>query len=183
MNIEYIGKGVDVSEDLKSITEHRFKTFERHIKELGEGEVDVVVTFNVEKHRQRHRVDIDVYLKTPGGGALHAWEESNDTYMSLEFVLDDIDRQLHRLKDRRLEVRREIAREKAKNRIEEPPAEESPGFITEEKLTIAKPLSVEEALMVLQEQDRFFLVFRNKESGTLNVIYRKKAGNYGLIVP
>ena len=183
MNIEFIGKGIDISEDLKSITEHRFETFERHIKELGEGEVEVVVTFNVESHRQRHRVDIDVYLKTPGGGALHAWEESNDTYMSLEFVLDDIDRQLHRLKDRRLEVRREIAREKAKNRVGETRATEPSGLITEEKLSIAKPLSVEEALMVLQEQDRFFLVFRNEETGTLNVIYRKKTGNYGLITP
>lgn len=183
MNIEFIGKGIDISEDLKSITEHRFETFERHIKELGEGEVEVVVTFNVEKHRDRHRVDIDVYLKTPGGGALHAWEESNDTYMSLEFVLDDIDRQLHRLKDRRLEVRKEIAREKAKNRVEEMPAAGAPGLVTVEKLTIAKPLTIEEALMILQEEDRFFLVFRNEDSGSINVIYRKKTGKYGLITP
>ena len=183
MNIEFIGKGIKISEDLKSLTEHRFSTFERHIKELGEGEVEVVVTFNFEKHRQRHRVDIDVYLKTPGGGTLHAWEESNNTYMSLEFVLDDIDRQLHRLKDRRLEVRKEIAREKAKNRSAETPPVAASGLIAEEKLSIAKPLSVEEALMILQDEDRFFFPFRNEETGSLNVIYRKKTGKYGLISP
>ncbi len=182
MNIEYIGKGIDISEDLKSVTEHRFAAFERHIKEVGEGEIEAVVTFTVEKHRERHRVDIDVYLKTPGGGALHAWEESNDTYKSLEFVLDDIDRQLHRLKERRLEVRKEIAREKAKTRIEEIAAEEAK-LVTEERLSIAKPLNVEEALMILQDEDRFFLVFRNEGTGNLNVIYRKKNGKYGLISP
>lgn len=180
MKIEFIGKGIEVSEDMKSITEHRLSTFERHLKEMGEGEVEAVVTFNVEKHRERHRVDIDVYLKTPGGGALHAWEESNDIFMSLEFTLDDIDKQLNRLRDRRIEVRKEIAREKAKHRNEEPAVPEDK-LITEEKLPIAKPLTVEEALMVLQDQDRFFLVFRNEETGSLNVIYRKKSGKYGLV--
>lgn len=78
MKIEFIGKGIDVSEDPKSYVEHRFSTFERHLNEVGEGEGEIVVTITVEKHKQRHRVDIDVYLKTTGGGALHAWEESKD---------------------------------------------------------------------------------------------------------
>ncbi|KAB2832402.1 MAG: ribosome-associated translation inhibitor RaiA [Candidatus Dadabacteria bacterium] len=149
---------------------------------MGEGEVEAVVTFTVEKHRERHRVDIDLYLKTPGGGALHAWEESNDTFMSLEFALDDIDKQLNRLKDRRIEVRKEIAREKAKHRNEEVPAPEREP-VASEKPPIAKPLSVEEALMILQDEDRFFLVFRNKDTGELNVVYRKKSGKYGLVAP
>ncbi|MCI0480666.1 MAG: sigma 54 modulation/S30EA ribosomal C-terminal domain-containing protein [Candidatus Dadabacteria bacterium] len=37
--------------------------------------------------------------------------------------------------------------------------------------------------MVLQDEDRFFLVFRNKDTGDLNVIYRKKSGKYGIITP
>lgn len=180
--IEFIGKGIDVSEDLKSYVEHRFSTFERHLKEVGEGEVEIVVTFIVEKHRQRHRVDIDVYLKTPGGGALHAWEESKDIHISLEFALDDIERQLNRLKERRLEQRKEIAREKAKGLTEEVflPLSE---LIVEEKINAAKPLNVEEALMTLQDEGRFFLVFRNAETGGINVIYRKKSGKYGFISP
>ena len=180
MNIELIGKGIDVSEDLRSYVEHKLSSFEQHLREVGEGEVEVVVTFNVEKHRQRHRVDIDVYLKTPGGGTLHAWEESNDIYRSLEFTLDDIERQLNRLKERRLERRKESAREKAKSHTEEVsplPLE----LVVEEKFPILKPLSVEEALMVLQDEGRFFLPFRNAETEEINVIYRKKSGKYGLI--
>ncbi len=180
MNIEYIGKGIDISEDIKNFTEHRLSKFERHLKELGEGEVEVIVTLTVAKHRHRRRADIDVYLKTPGGGALHAWEESNDIYKSLQFVLDDIEKQLDRLKEKRIEVRKEIAREKAKSRSEEiavPPEE----MITVEKLSIAKPLSPEEAIMILQDENRFFLVFRNADTNDLNVIYRKKSGKYGLV--
>ncbi len=180
MNIKLIGKGIDVSEDLRSYVEHKLSTFERHLREVGEGEVEVIVTFTVEKHRERHRVDIDVYLKTPGGGTLHSWEESNDTYMSLEFALDDLERQLNRLKERRLERRKEISREKAKSHTEEvspPPLE----LVVEEKLPILKPISVEEALMVLQDEGRFFLPFRNAETGEISVVYRKKSGKYGLV--
>jgi putative sigma-54 modulation protein len=179
MNLEFIGKGIDLSDDLKSYTEHQVEKFERHLKEVGEGEVEVIVTFNVQKHRKRHRVDIDVYLKTPGGGAFHAWEESNDIFMSLEFALDDIDKQLNRLKERRIEVRKEVAREKAKSREEISPSLTE--ILVEEKLSIAKPLSVEEALMILQDEGRFFLVFNNADSGQLAAIYRKKNGKYGLI--
>jgi putative sigma-54 modulation protein len=182
VNIEFIGKGIDISEDLKTYTENKLSTFNSHLKEVGEGEVEVIVTFNVEKHRQRHRVDIDVYLKTPGGGALHAWEESNDTYMSLEFAIDDIERQLTRLKERRIEQRKSIAREKEKGLREV--VQSSPSdLISEEKLSIAKPLTIEEALMLLQEEGRFFLVFNNAETGGLGVIYRKKSGKYGLVSP
>jgi len=179
MKIEFIGKGIDLSEDLKTLAGHRLLKLESHLKEVGEGEVEVIVTFNVQKHRKRERVDIDVYLKTPGGGALHAWEESNDIFMSLEFALDDIDKQLNRLKERRIEVRKEIAREKAKSREEIPPSLSE--ILVEEKLSIAKPLNVEEALMILQDEGRFFLVFNNADSGQLAAIYRKKNGKYGLI--
>ena len=180
MKIEFIGKGIDISEDLKSYVEHKLSTFEHHLSEVGEGEVEVIVTFTVEKHRNRHRVDIDVYLKTPGGGALHAWEESKDTHMSLEFAIDDIERQLNRLKERRIEQRKEISREKAKSHAEgvsSPPLD----LVVEEKFPIVKPLSVEEALMVLQDEGRFFLPFRNAETGEIDVLYRKKNGKYGLI--
>ncbi len=181
MKINYIGQGMEVSQDLKDFVERKLSTFERHLKDSEEGEVVVSVTFTLEEHRQRRRVDIDVYLDTPGGGALHTQQESNDFLRSLEFALDDIDRQLKKLKDTRLERRREAARTKEKNT--ETVSMSTDDIIEEENLSIAKPLTVEEALMILQDEDRFFLAFRNAETGEINVIYRKKSGVYGHIVP
>ncbi|HEX3033881.1 MAG TPA: ribosome-associated translation inhibitor RaiA [Thermodesulfobacteriota bacterium] len=181
MKINYIGQGMEVSQDLKDFVERKLSTFERHLKETDEGEVVVSVTFTLEEHRQRRYVDIDVYLDTPGGGALHVREESNNFRRSLESALDDIDRQLKKLMDRRRERRREAAREKEKNT--ETVSVSTDDLIEEEKLPIAKPLTVEEALMILQDEDRFFLAFRNAETGEINVIYRKKSGVYGHITP
>ncbi|HXG30221.1 MAG TPA: sigma 54 modulation/S30EA ribosomal C-terminal domain-containing protein [Thermodesulfobacteriota bacterium] len=52
-----------------------------------------------------------------------------------------------------------------------------------EKIPIDKPLSVEEALMMLQDEGRFFLPFRNAETGEIGIVYRKKNGKYGLVSP
>lgn len=50
-----------------------------------------------------------------------------------------------------------------------------------EPLPVDKPMSVEDARLMLEELGAFFLPFINSETGQINVIYRKKGGNYGLI--
>lgn len=185
MKIDLAAKGMELSDDLKSYVNHKMGSFERHIKEVGDGEVEVVITFSVEKHGNRNRVDIDVYLKTRGGGALHSWEESNDIYKSLEIAIDDVERQLHRLKDRRLDQRKQIQREKMRNQTEELPNSFKDEFqkIIEEKMSILKPMTAEDASIILVSEERFFFPFRNAASGEVNVIYRKTNGSYGVISP
>ena len=46
-----------------------------------------------------------------------------------------------------------------------------------------KPMSVEEAVMQMDLLDKQFLVFTDSSSDEINVVYRRKDGNYGLIVP
>jgi putative sigma-54 modulation protein len=48
---------------------------------------------------------------------------------------------------------------------------------------LAKPMSVEEALMQMDLLNNDFLVFTRPESSDVNVIYRRKDGNFGLIAP
>ncbi|HMS39028.1 MAG TPA: sigma 54 modulation/S30EA ribosomal C-terminal domain-containing protein, partial [Pyrinomonadaceae bacterium] len=46
-----------------------------------------------------------------------------------------------------------------------------------------KPLTEEEAILNLNEQENQFLVFRNAENEQVSIIYKRKDGNYGLIEP
>jgi putative sigma-54 modulation protein len=181
MKLEFIGKGIQVSDETKSYVEHKLSGFEKHLSDSGEGEVEVVVTLAFHKHRQRHRADIDVYLKTPGGGTLHAWEESNEMHMSLDLVIDDIQKQLDRLNEKRQETKKRIAREKAKRRLADVKPPKISELVTDEKIPVLKPITVEEAMIILNDENRFFLAFRNAETESLNIIYRKKNGQYGLI--
>lgn len=185
MQVEHVGKNIEVTEFIKSYTEHKLERLKNYLKDLdtNENSVRVRVVYDFEKHRYRNRVDIDIYFNTPGGGVIHAWEESNDLYSAIDFVIDEVERQIIRLKSRRIEEKRREGRlEKLKEHTVTTPSIERP-LITIEPLPVDKPMTVEDAKLMLEELGAFFLPFINSETGQVNIIYRKKAGNYGLITP
>ena len=55
--------------------------------------------------------------------------------------------------------------------------------IVKTKQFSVKPMSAEEAALQLELVGHDFFVFRNDESGEVNVLYRRKVGGYGLIEP
>jgi len=186
MKVEHVGKNIQVTDFIKDYTEHKLERLKPYLKDIdiADDSVNIRVTYDFEKHRHRNRVDIDVYFNTPGGGVIHAWEESNDLYTAIDFVIDEVERQLVRLKARRVEERRRLAKLKEQERrtaVKEESIERP--LIVLEPLPMEKPMTVEDARLLLEEMGAFFLAFRNAETGEINVIYRKKAGNYGLIAP
>jgi putative sigma-54 modulation protein len=103
MNIEFIGKGVEWTESMKSFVEGKLQRFSRFLKEAEEDQVEVVVTLSTARAKQKdyagdsrptlYRVDLDIYLRTWGGGAIHGWEEDIDPFSALdnrEVVLDAV---------------------------------------------------------------------------------------------
>lgn len=193
MNIEFIGKGIEWTDAMKSFVEGKLERLTRFLKEAEEDQVEVVVTISSARAKQKdvptdsrpthYRVDIDIYLKTWGGGAVHAWEEDIDVFSALDKVLDEVERQIIKLKQRRHEIRRIGAKEKERMHLAQilPTEEREKPIIVEEELIIEKPMSVEDALFELQSMGVYFLPFVDTESGTLRIIYRKRGGNFGVI--
>ncbi|MEZ0324234.1 MAG: ribosome-associated translation inhibitor RaiA [Hydrogenothermaceae bacterium] len=185
MQIEHVARNFELSEFIKNYAEHKLERLKHYLRELdtAEDSVRVRVVYDYEKHRHRYRVDIDVYFNIPGGGVIHAWEESNDLYSAIDFVIDEVERQFIRLKSRRIEERRRQAKlESLKEQTTVESSIQRP-LITLEPLPVDKPITVEDARIMLEEMGAFFLPFINSETGQVNVIYRKKGGNYGLIAP
>jgi putative sigma-54 modulation protein len=60
---------------------------------------------------------------------------------------------------------------------------ERAGSVIRTQRVAVKPMSVDEAIMHLKLLKNEFLLFKNADSETLSVIYRRKDGNYGLIEP
>jgi putative sigma-54 modulation protein len=186
MRIEHIGKNIDLTDFIKAFTEGKLERLKNYFKEIdvADDSVEVKVVYTYEKHGNRNRVDMHININSENGGVLHAWEESNDLYTAIDYVIDEIERQLVRLKARRKEQIRRLALEKEKNKYKDLKEEsiERP-LIVQEPMPLEKPLTVEDALLILQETGAFFLPFRNAQTNEINILYRKKAGNYGLIVP
>ena len=193
MNIEFRGVDVQITDAMKSFIEGKLKRFNRYLKEAGEDQVEVIVSISAVRARHKdyagdskpivYRVDMHMYLKNLPHGSIHAWEEDTDVFTALDQVLDEIERQLIKLKQRRLEQRRVSAKIKEQMHMPEtlPPEEREKPLIVEEELAVEKPMSVEDAMFELEQTGAFFLPFVDIDTGSLKILYRKKGGNYGLI--
>jgi len=136
------------------------------------------VTLSVEKHRHLAEVVIQSH-----GATLHAKEETHDMYSSIDQAVDKIQTQAKRLKEK-IKDRKHMAEvtNVAEIEVEDevvPPLAQV--FVAE--AFAPKPLSVAEAVEVLQSRADLFLVFYNARNGLVNVLYKRGDGNFGLVQP
>lgn len=195
MNVEYRGVDVQISDAMKALIESKLNRFKRYLKEVGEEEAEAVVAISSTRARQKgyagesvptfYRVDLHLYLKNLPHGAIHAWEEDTDVFTAIDKALDELERQLVKLKTRRHEYIREARKLKEKLHDMEMGLEqterEKPEVI-EEELVVDKPMSVEDARAELEETHAYFIPFVDIADGQLKILYRKRGGNYGLLI-
>jgi putative sigma-54 modulation protein len=151
------------------------------IKKYLDSPFEAHVVLEVEKFR--HMADVTLSVD---GMWIKAIEETGDMYSAIDQVMDKIEKQVKRhlskIKNRRGENMKggEILEGGPAAQAALPLSEEP--VITVEKL-VAKPMDPEEAAMQLSVYNQDFLVFRNSRSREINVIYRRRDGNLGLIEP
>ncbi len=179
MNINITFKNFEPSEHLKLYARRRF---EKILKYLNKSEnTELQVTLNVEKFR--HMAEV----KFIGDYAhLSAYEESDDMYSTIDLVLDKLEAQIKKLREKNKNKRRPGKDESVSMQFITYDATES----GERRRTVVdtdhyepKPMDVDEAAMQLENLHYEFLVFRNSETERVNVIYRRKNNDYGLIDP
>lgn len=142
----------------------------------------------------------EVTLFTKKHGVIRAEEEAETTYASIDTVSSVIQRKLRKIKEKdsdhgrhmkgfdRLKVRDpQILIDQdslAVTQEEEPEADASEtDEIVRTKYFDMPPLTVSEAIEQLENVDHDFYGFRNEETGEINILYKRKSGGYGIIVP
>jgi len=137
--------------------------------------------------RNRSVVDAEVVEATLfiNGTVLKATEASEDMYASIDGMADKLERQVRRYRGRQID--RWQGQTKNAPPPEEPiaPAEEAnlEARIVRTKQFQMKPMGAEEAVLQMDLLDHDFYVFTSAETGDINVVYRRRDGNYGLIEP
>jgi ribosome hibernation promoting factor len=181
VRLQVKGKNLDVSESLHRYAEEKLGKLERHLNDATRLEVELTVERNP-SIAQRQVAEGTVWTKGP---ILRARESSDDMRASIDLLADKLERQVKRYREKR--ERRQIARQGPHNRPEEElrpvvPDEAEP-MIVKTKQFAVKPMTPEEAVLQLELIGHDFFVFRNVESNDVNVVYRRRDGNYGLIEP
>ena len=186
MKLDITGRHIDITPAIRDFTRDKLAKLERWIDDVMEAHVVLCV----EKHRHQAEIVIKGRHHTYTGT-----EETGDMYVSIGNVVEKIEKQARRLKEKAV-ARRKHARS-AKEAVQmipvppEPstnggrPAEPQAGRprVIRNGAYRMKPMSREDAVLEFQDSDREFLVFRDARSQRIKVMYRRKDGNLGLIDP
>jgi putative sigma-54 modulation protein len=168
---------MEQSDALKAYAEEKLERVSKYIDEPISGQV----YFTVEK-KIRHIVEIVI---TGRGISTKASEATNDMYAAIDAVIDKIERQLKRYKEK-IKAHKpngeDHGRQLSKMIFHADSIEDSAEpVVIRTKIETAKPMSVEEAVMQMNLLHKDFLVFTDAVSSEIKVLYRRKDGNFGLI--
>jgi putative sigma-54 modulation protein len=185
-----IGRNIEVTDAMRSYAEEKLEKLGRFSDRIVDAKV--VMSYAADGNAASP-AKVEVQLNLPHG-IVRAEENGPDTYAAVDMVVEKLERQLKRFKERKLAKR---AEEPVLSGSDLPPlpldgdlpAEaltedtDDEGEIVRVKRHVMRPMSPEDAAMQMEALGHAFFVFRNMESDDINVIYRRYDGDYGLIEP
>jgi putative sigma-54 modulation protein len=180
MAVECTGRNVEVSPSLKELAEERTHRLERH---LG-GPADVRVVLSHEKHRFGAEI-IAIHRRR----RWKAQEETGDPRAAVALAFEKIDAQAKRDTEKQRDRKhRGWTRFLPKGWRTEPlalaaVATTAGARIVRERATAVKPMGVDEAAIAMESSGQDVFVFRDAANDRVSVLYRRRDGDLGLIVP
>jgi putative sigma-54 modulation protein len=177
MQLSVTFRRMEASEALRNYVQDKTSKLTKYIDKPLESQV----TLSME--RFRHIADVVI---NADGIRIAGQEAHEDMYAAIDLVMDKIERQVKKYREKirkhkpsqakALTWRRDIYSEESFDEDSEP-------LVVRTDSYFVKPMSVEEAAMQMDLSHQEFLVFSNASTQSINVLYRRKDGHYGLIVP
>jgi putative sigma-54 modulation protein len=176
MNVEITGRHVEITPAIHSYVLKRLRKFSK----IFGNDISFHVIIDVEKARHMAEILLKSRLLDLTGKG-----QTSDMYSSIILAVEKLERQALKHKGKKIEGKRQRVEMRVKEESGEPqrkgkavPGRHN-GMVDEE--AHKKPMAVEEAVLELAHSEYGFVVFRNVESGKVNVLYRRKNGSLGLI--
>ncbi|WP_206880057.1 ribosome hibernation-promoting factor, HPF/YfiA family [Alicyclobacillus mali (ex Roth et al. 2021)] len=174
MKIQVHGNNIAVTSALQEYVDKKVGKLSRFLDNNDTKQIYVTLAVD----GTEHRVEVTIHCR---GVIFRAEERSTDMYASIDMVADKLEQQVHRYKEkiarrgrhRQFKVSDESADDHA----------EDPFQVIRTKRFAMKPMDVQEAILQMNLLGHDFFVFRNGETDEVNVVYKRKNGDYGLIEP
>jgi putative sigma-54 modulation protein len=173
MRIITSGKNIEVTDALKDTIERKLGKLNKYFQKDTEAQV----TLNVEKNR--HIIEVTIPFD---GIVLRCEECTDDMYTSIDKAVDKLERQIEKHKTK-LERRFRGGKLIFENIAASEENEQDKPRVVRTKRFAMKPMPVEEAILQMELLGHNFFVFSNGDTEEVNVVYKRKDGNYGLIEP
>lgn len=175
-----------LNQRLKSYVEKRTGKLDRYMPDMAELRVDL----SAQKARnagERHIAQITV--RDTHGMILRAEERNSDMFTAIDAVVDKMYRQIKRYRGKLRARRRQVVPAEVTAAAAEPlpiedeDVEEVVGTIVRTKRFSMAPMSTDEAIDQMELLGHDFFVFFNMQEERINVLYRRRDGNFGLLMP
>jgi putative sigma-54 modulation protein len=176
MQLRVKGKNLEVADTIRDYGEQKFRKLERILDDAAEVELELAEERNP-AIAANHVAEATVRTRRH---VVRAREASPDMKASIDQLVNKLERQIKQS--------RQKTRNRRISRVEPSPVAspvdraEEPLIVRTKQFTL-NPMTPEEAVLQLELIGHDFFVFRNVESGDVNVLYRRRLGNYGLIEP
>ena len=174
MRLQVKGKNVDVSDSLKDYAAQKLGKLDKHLNDAARLELELQVEKNP-SIAENQVAEATVWTKGP---ILRARESSTDMKASIDQLVDKLERQVTRYREKRGR-RRRPGRQAPDEGIQMP---EEPQIVKTKQFAV-KPMDAQEAVLQLELIGHDFFVFRDADSDEVNIVYRRRHGGYGLIEP
>lgn len=182
------GKNIDVTDAIREYINEKIERAVSHFSQIAD-EVDISLSVaRNPRISENQSAEVTLYAN---GTVIRAEESTENMYASIDKVADKLSRQLRKFKERNGIHRTKqspktsvtVGQQQPTNppRLDREPT--LPKEVIRTKYFAMPPMTVEEALHHLEMVDHDFYVFRNRESGEINVIYERNHGGYGVIQP
>ena len=173
MKIIVHGKKVKITNAINDYIENKIGRLDKYLGNPDE----VTATVSVRIKGKDQTVEVTIPVKRY---ILRAEDTHSDLYAAIDLVTDKLERQIRKNKTR--------IKKKATKGLEDfsidfktEKDEEENGKIVKTKLVEAKPMSTEEAILQMNLLGHTFYVFTNEKTNEVNIVYKRKDNDYGLI--
>lgn len=171
MKIQVRGRNVETTDALKDYIGKRLGKLDKYIDNLGEAQVTLTV------ERGFHRIEVTIPIN---GMILRGEESTGDMYASTDLVVEKLEKQIEKYKGKLQKRGARYVNDQRKPAVVQ--EDEEPRLVRTKRFAI-KPMTVEEAVLQMNLLGHNFFVFSNADTEQVNVVYKRKDGNYGLIEP
>ncbi|WP_254565280.1 ribosome hibernation-promoting factor, HPF/YfiA family [Oscillatoria sp. HE19RPO] len=189
MKLVIHGKNIEITEAIREYVNQKVEKAVSHFQNLTtEVDVHLSVAKNP-RNNSKQTAEVTIFAN---GTIIRAEESSENLYASIDLVADKIARQLRKYKEKRHAQKVQAPDTLNEALLEEQPLVEDligertpelPEQVVRTKYFAMPPMTVLDALEQLQLVDHDFYMFRNADTGEINVIYERNHGGYGVLQP
>lgn len=186
---EIYAHNVELTPRLQQYVEKKTSRLDRYMPNIAELRVDLTAQ-NARNAAERQIAQITV--RDQRGMILRAEERNSDMFAAIDAVMDKTYRQIDRYRGKKRDRRRKGNKEFDESIFLEEPLpieddqealEEEIGSIVRRKRFVVQPMTPEEAIDQMELLGHDFFLYLDMENDAVNLVYKRRGGNYGLLQP